>query len=86
MSKAHQGIQEANQVYWELVPSRGLHLPQYLWCNYNTPPTAQICTNKFILSEIAYQTILQRFNASLAKDARKKTCIPCNFHLGQYGL
>jgi len=42
--------------------------------------------NRLILSEISYQTILQGFNASLAKDARKITFIPYYIYLGHYVL
>jgi hypothetical protein len=42
--------------------------------------------NRIILGEIAYQTILQVFNASLAKDSRKRTFISFNMYNGHYGL
>jgi hypothetical protein len=40
--------------------------------------------NKLVLSEIAYQTILQGFNSLLVKDVKKKLFIPYNFYVGYY--
>jgi hypothetical protein len=41
---------------------------------------------RFILGEIAYQTILHGLNASLEKYSRRKGFIPYNMYIGNYGL
>jgi hypothetical protein len=56
----------------------GVTIPPHLFPKY--------VSNRLILGEISYQTILQGFNATLAKDVRKRTFIPYNMYIGHYGL
>jgi hypothetical protein len=42
--------------------------------------------NRLILGEIAYQTILHGFNASLFKEDKNKICVPYNFSQRYYHL
>jgi hypothetical protein len=42
--------------------------------------------NRLILRKIAYQTILQGFNATLANDAGKRTFISYNMYIGHYRI
>jgi hypothetical protein len=42
--------------------------------------------DRVVLGEVAYQTVLQGFNASLLKEVKKNIFIPYNFSLGHYFL
>jgi hypothetical protein len=43
-------------------------------------------SNRLVLEEISYQTILQGFNTSFLKETKKRIFITYNFSLGNYEL
>jgi hypothetical protein len=85
LPKTNKKGYEIDWVYWQLVP-----LGDYTYlriCGATATPhlLPKYVPNRLVLGEIAYQTVLQGFNASLLKEARKNL-IPYNFSLGHYYL
>jgi hypothetical protein len=60
-------------MHWKLVFRRGPYIHQIYGANVAPHLFPKYVPDRLVMGEICYQTILQGFNASLEKEAKKRT-------------